>query len=214
VLLEPAPKFRRAELLEAAIEVFRAAGDRSAARRAAEELVEIAAGESSLMLEAIASRALGWIMLDEGDAADALAELRASAARWKKLDMPYEVARTRVLLGLACESLDDDVSARRELADARGVFESLGAGPDLVALGTHFERLEPSEPLGEGRGNLSSRELEVLAEVAAGRTNPEIAAALTISQHTVGRHLENIFSKLGVRSRAAATAHAYEHGLL
>ncbi len=65
-----------------------------------------------------------------------------------------------------------------------------------------------------GRSRLSSRELEILTHVASGQTNREIAAVLTISQHTVGRHLENIFSKLGVSSRAAATAHAYEHDLL
>jgi DNA-binding CsgD family transcriptional regulator len=65
-----------------------------------------------------------------------------------------------------------------------------------------------------GRGALSAREVEVLGLVAEGRTTREIAASLTISPHTVRRHLENIFAKLGTNTRAAAIAHAYEHDLL
>ena len=72
----------------------------------------------------------------------------------------------------------------------------------------------PSAPAIHEKSELTGREIEVLAHVAAGRTNREIASALTISQHTVGRHLENVFAKLGVNSRAAATAYAYEHHLL
>jgi DNA-binding NarL/FixJ family response regulator len=68
-------------------------------------------------------------------------------------------------------------------------------------------------PSGHGAG-LSAREREVLAGLAAGQTNREIAETLVISQHTVGRHVESIFAKLGVSSRAAATAYAYQHGLL
>jgi DNA-binding CsgD family transcriptional regulator len=103
--------------------------------------------------------------------------------------------------------LGDNASAQLEFANARETFEWLGAGPDLRRV---------CELTGEpaGSGALSARELEVLGLVAEGKTSREIAAALTISQHTVRRHLENTFAKLGVKSRAAAVAYAYEHDLL
>src|SRR5439155_120487 len=61
---------------------------------------------------------------------------------------------------------------------------------------------------------LSSRELEVLRLVASGKSNREIASTLVISEHTVARHVQNIFAKLGLSSRAAATAFAFEHDLV
>jgi DNA-binding NarL/FixJ family response regulator len=61
---------------------------------------------------------------------------------------------------------------------------------------------------------LTAREVEVLRLVATGQSNAQIATALVLSEKTVARHLSNIFSKLGVGSRTAATAYAFEHGLL
>lgn len=212
-LEEATPTFRRTELLPAAVEVFRGAGDRAAARQAADALRSIAAGERSVMLAALADRAIGSVLLDEGDVTAALAELRAAATAFQRLNMPHEAARSEVLVGLGCAALEDRSSARRALTNAREVFDSLGALPDLSVVASHVERLDaPSAPAKDGI--LSARELEVLREVAAGKTNPGVAGALTISQHTVGRHLENIFTKLGVNSRAAATAYAYQHNLL
>jgi DNA-binding CsgD family transcriptional regulator len=131
--------------------------------------------------------------------------------------MPYEAARTSVLLALGCIALSDHPSAERELANARVAFEGLGAHPDLERLQSLRARagvdLDTSSAPTDDSG-LSPRELEVLAHVARGETNAEIAVALTISPHTVGRHLENIFAKVGVSGRAAATAFAYEHDLL
>jgi DNA-binding NarL/FixJ family response regulator len=131
--------------------------------------------------------------------------------------MPYEAARTSVLLGLGCVSLGDRTSADLEFENARLAFERLGARPDLERLRSLRTRSGTSTVPASGHdgpADLSGRELEVLAHVAQGETNRQIAAALTISQHTVGRHLENIFAKLGVSGRAAATAYAYEHDLL
>jgi len=122
---------------------------------------------------------------------------------WRALDAPYEIARTRVLVGDACRLLGDDDSAALEHDAARAIFERLGAKPDLSRL---------ARP-GAAHG-LSRRELEVLRLVAAGMTNREIAAALVISEHTVARHVQNIFAKLGLSSRAAATAFAFEHDLV
>jgi DNA-binding CsgD family transcriptional regulator len=130
--------------------------------------------------------------------------------------MPYDAARTAVLLGLACAALGDRTSAALEFDNAGHVFTELGARPDLDNLATLtrglVEGVAPRDSA--GAAPLSAREREVLAHVAAGRTNREIASALVISQHTVSRHLEHIFVKLGVTSRAAATAYAYEHHLL
>lgn len=102
----------------------------------------------------------------------------------------------------------DNDSAGLELVAARRVFAELGARPDLV----HVESLIRRTPAGDAHG-LTARELDVLRLVAAGKSNRAIAADLVISDHTVRRHLQNIFRKLGVSSRAAATAFAYQHDL-
>ena len=121
--------------------------------------------------------------------------------------MPYEGARTSVAIGLACAALSDRTAADLEFGNAREAFLALGAEPDVDRL----TALSGGRPSAE---DLSDREREVLTHLAAGETNREIAEALGISPHTVRRHVEHIFTKLGVTSRAAATAHAYEHGLL
>ena len=130
--------------------------------------------------------------------------------------MPYERARTAVLIGLSCAALGDETSAAMEFDAARDTFAALAAGPDLDRIESLIDgggSFREHERPGHER-SLSGREHEVLVLVAAGKTNREIATELVISQHTVGRHLENIFAKLGVTSRAAATAYAYEHDLL
>ena len=124
---------------------------------------------------------------------------------WRALDAPYEIARTRVLVGDACRLLGDDDSAALEHDAARAIFERLGAKPDLE----RFDAAATADPHG-----LSRRELEVIRLVASGKSNREIAAVLVISEHTVARHVQNIFAKLGLSSRAAATAFAFEHDLV
>ena len=200
----------RAALLSAAVEIFRAAADRAAAADAAAELDRIAADSPSEVVRALAREATGAVRLDGGDLSGALTDLRQAAADWQRLAMPYEAARTGVLVGLACAALGDATSASLEFDHAKASFASLGAETALARLTPLADALGPrsADPV------LSARELEVLAHVAAGRTSREIAEELTISRHTVRRHLDNIFAKLGVNSRAAATAYAYEHGLL
>ena len=131
--------------------------------------------------------------------------------------MPYEGARTAVLIGLACAALGDRVAADIEFDNAKDTFMALGALPDaqrLTALIGGPAGAATETPGGRGDAGLSVREREVLALLAAGKTNRDIAATLLISQHTAGRHVENLFAKLGVSSRAAATAYGYEHHLL
>ena len=194
----------RARLLPAAVEIMLAAGDIGAAHRACLDLEQIAAGFESPMLAAIVAHARGAVHVAEGEPHAALVSLRTAAETWHALDAPYEIARTRVVVGDACRLLGDEEAALLEHEAARSIFERLGAKPDLA----RFEA-----PAKDEHG-LSRRELEVLRLVAAGRTNREIAATLVISEHTVARHVQNIFAKLGLSSRAAATAFAFEHDLV
>jgi DNA-binding NarL/FixJ family response regulator len=198
----------RAPLLAASVEIMLAAHDIEAAATAADELAAISTRIPSLLLEATALRVAAMVSLAQGDPAAAAEPLREALARWQSLDAPYEAARTRVLLARAANELGDRESGESELESARAAFEGLGATLELRRLGTE------STTSGRTPSGLTSRELEVLSLVATGMTNRSIAANLTISEKTVARHLSNIFGKLGVTSRAAATAYAYEHDLV
>jgi DNA-binding CsgD family transcriptional regulator len=195
---------KRAALLPAHIEIALAAGQVDEAKRSCIELHELATRYDSAMLDAILAHSQGAVALAEGDASEALANLRRAQHIWHELDAPYEIARTRELIAKACASLGDDEACRLELEAARELFAQLGAAPDLA-------RIAPTAQRPHG---LSERELEVLRLVSAGKSNREIAATLVISEHTVARHLQNIYTKLGLSSRAAATAFAFEHQLV
>src|SRR5262249_53566082 len=165
---------------------------------------DLAKQYESAMLDAIVAHAEGAVALAEGDAPSALSRLRNAQRIWLELDAPYEVARSRELIAKACSALGDDEAGSLELETAREVFRTLGAAPDLARLSTRS---------GASHG-LSEREVEVLRLVASGKSNREVAATLVISEHTVARHLQNIYAKLRVSSRAAATAFAFEHKLV
>jgi DNA-binding NarL/FixJ family response regulator len=135
-----------------------------------------------------------------------LAVLRPAWTTWRDLEAPYEAARVRLALGLACRQLGDEDGATLEIQSAADAFRALGAESDLART---EQLLAPPRP----DGLLSGRELEVLSVLATGMTNREIAGKLVISEKTVARHVANIFVKLGVSSRSAATAYAYENGL-
>ena len=209
VVAETEAPLKRAGLLPACVEIMLAVGDLEAARQACSELDAISETHASDLLSATAAQARGAVVLADGDARAALASLRHALSMWQDLEAPYEAGRTRVLLGTACRRLGDDDAATLELEAARAVFEELGAGPDLARV----DSLMSSAPSRNAHG-LSARELEVLRHVAGGKTNKEIAAELVLSERTVERHVSNIFFKLGVSTRAAATAFAYEHQLL
>jgi DNA-binding CsgD family transcriptional regulator len=195
---------RRADLLPAYVEIMVAAEDLEAARTAVDGLVRIATAHRSESLSAGVDHATAQVALAAGDAEHALRSARSSFRRWSEIGAPYDAARARVVVGLACQALGDEESAELELDAARATFESLGAAPALHDLGSRT-RTPP--------GGLSTREVEVLRLLARGLSNREIADQLVISEHTVSRHLQNIFGKLGVGTRAAAGAYAFEHGL-
>jgi len=208
VLGETTDALKRAGLLPAYIEIVLAVGDVEEARSACRELEEIAARYESAMLGAMVAYARGAVHLAEADAHAALGALRDASAVWQELEAPYEMARTRVLIGLACRALGDEDASMLELEAARAAFERLGAASDVARLDA-LGGIVSADTHG-----LSPRELEVLRLVAAGKSNKEIASALVISEHTVARHLQNIFGKLDVSSRAAAGAFAFEHDLV
>jgi DNA-binding CsgD family transcriptional regulator len=204
---ETTDRLKRAGLLPGYAEILIAVGELEEARLACAELEAIAAECSSSMLEAIHGHARGAVDLAAGDASTALVSLRRAAQAWKELEAPYEAARARVLVGQACRELGDEDAFSLELEAARGVFEQLGAAPDLA-------RVDALTGKAAAAHGLSPRELEVLRLVATGKSNREIAAVLVISEHTVARHVQNIFTKLGVPSRTAAGAFAFEHDLV
>jgi len=200
---------KRAGLLPAYVEIVLAIGEIEEARTACRELEEIAELFESALLGAMVAHARGAVELAEGDAQAALVALRQASQVWQALEAPYEAARTRVLVGQACRALGDAEAAALELDAARGIFEQLGAAPDLARVDSLARRAELHDTHG-----LTPRELQVLHLVSAGKTNKVIAGELVLSERTVDRHVSNIFTKLGVSSRAAATAYAYEHQLV
>jgi ATP/maltotriose-dependent transcriptional regulator MalT len=190
------------------VEIMLAAGDVPSARASADELTDLAKMIDAPFVRALASYATGTTLLDENDPRTAINELRRSHETWRGLDAPYEAARTSLLTGLACRQLGDEDTAELEFKGARKSFEELGAAPALSKL------MDLTEPKQQAAGGLTGREVEVLSLLASGKTNREIAGDLFISEKTVARHVANIFVKLGVSSRAAATAYAYTHDLV
>jgi DNA-binding CsgD family transcriptional regulator len=197
----------RCRLLGAFVEIQLACGDTNAARAAADELAAVATDRGVPFLEAVAAYASGAVRQRDGDALAALRDLERARDLWRRLDLPYDGARTRASMGQALLALGDKDAADVEMDAARKCFRELGAEHDLEAL----DATSAPAALPDG---LTSREAEVIALVATGRTNRAIAAELVISEKTVARHVSNIFAKLGISSRAAATAYVYEHHLV
>ena len=196
----------RGKLLPAHIQIAVAAEDLDTAAAATTELEGIAVEYQSPSLSAAALSSRGRLQLAQGDTSAACATLRDALQAWQKLEVPYEVATVRLLLGQACRGCGDEDGATSSLASAAAIFDRLGASLDS----RHIRDLASPSWLPAG---LTAREAEVLSHVASGRTNKEIAADLRLSERTVARHLSNIFTKIGVSSRTAAAAFAYEHNL-
>ena len=199
----------RAALLPTYVEIMLAAGEVEEARWACRELENISRAHRSDMLRAMSSQAQGALALFEGESDRALVSFREALRAWQELEAPYEVARVRVLVGLGCRAIGDEDAAAWELDAARGVFDRLGAVPDV----SRVDSLSASAQAASVHG-LTKRELQVLRLVAGGATNRSIAAELVLSERTIDRHVSNILAKLRVSTRAAATAYAYQHDLV
>ncbi len=209
VVDESQERTARSKVLPAYVEILLARDEVGPARAAADELSGIAADLDTPFLDAVAAQSTGAVLLSEGKTQDAYSALRQAWTSWQELEAPYEAARVRALMGLACRGLGDEDGAEMELDAARWVFQELGAAPDL----RRIEALSRTAAA-EAAGGLTAREVQVLRLVAAGKTNRAIAADLFLSEKTVARHVSNIFTKLGLSTRAAATAYAYEHDLV
>jgi ATP/maltotriose-dependent transcriptional regulator MalT len=204
-----ADPLERTRPLPACIEIALAADDIEEARRGCRELEEVAGSFDSEVLRAMADQARGKVELADGDARAALSALHHALEIWRQVEAPYETARVRVLIGLAFRALGDDDGAALELDSARAALEQLGAVPDLVHVDSLIRGMSADHPHG-----LTRRELQVLRLVATGKTNKAIADDLCLSKRTIDRHVSNIFDKLNVSSRTAATAFAYQHRLI
>jgi DNA-binding CsgD family transcriptional regulator len=197
----------RCRLLPAAVTIRVAARDLDGAMDTATELGRIAHALGSSTVRAEHAVALGELALADADPATALPYLRRAAVAWRDLEVPFEVARTSVLIARACHALNDEEGARLELEDARDTFARLGARTDVALAESLLAGTKDSQ-------GLTPRELEVLTLVVAGLTNRRIATELFLSERTVHRHLSNIFGKLGVGSRTEAAAYALQHQLV
>jgi ATP/maltotriose-dependent transcriptional regulator MalT len=203
---QPWARLARGKLLPARVQIAIAAGELPEAAEAADELDGIAAEFASPALSAAARTVRGRLLLARGESSAACSTLQDALAQWQALEVPYEIATVRLLLGQACRAGGDEDGTARSLAIAADIFDRLGATLDA----RQTRSLTSSTTLPAG---LSAREAEVLGLVASGATNREIASTLFLSERTVARHLSNIFTKLGVTSRTAATAFAFKNGL-
>jgi DNA-binding NarL/FixJ family response regulator len=208
----------RARLLPAEVEIQLALGARDEARRACAELEEIAArlsaacvrsSDTSAILGALAGEARGALHLADGEPQAALTPLRRALQVWQQLAAPYLAACVRVRVAEACRAFGDRDGCRLELEFAREAFVKLGAAPDVARADAIAQAKSAAAPAG-----LTPRELEVLRLLASGRTNKAIAKQLFLSEKTIDRHVSNIFAKINVASRAAATAYAYQRQLV
>jgi ATP/maltotriose-dependent transcriptional regulator MalT len=209
VLMATSDMVRRTRVLPAAVEIMIAVGEIQEAREACSELEQIAERFGSEVLNAIAAQARGEIEVAEDNPRAAMPFLLRALSVWQNVDAPYHEACVRLSLGLACRAVGDDDGARLELNASKATFERLGAVPGLDRGKTLFVRAGP-----DGPHRLTPRELQVLRLVASGKTNKAIAAELLLSEKTVDRHVSNIFIKLDVPSRTAATAFAYQSKLM
>jgi DNA-binding CsgD family transcriptional regulator len=204
-----ADQLERLKLLPAYVDVMILKGDLAEASRGARELEESAKHYPTIALRALSASATGAVQLASDDFRAALQNFRRTVDIWQQVKAPYAIARTRELMGLACRALGDEDGAKLEFLAAREAFKTLGATPDLARIDS---RVAVASHLSEAK--LTKRELQVLQLIATGKPNKVIAAELALSQKTISRHIGNIFIKLDVNTRAAATAWAYQHRLV
>jgi DNA-binding CsgD family transcriptional regulator len=199
----------RAPGLELLAEGQAAAGRAEEAEAAAGELHAIALAAGTDPLLGAARHAAGCARRAAGAVDDAREAFEDAVQLLGRAGLPFEAARARAALASSLRDLGREEAAQRELALARQRFAALGA----LAEERRAATILAGRPLGD-RPVLSARESEVLGLLAEGLSNKQIAARLTLSEHTIHRHVANVLVKLRLSSRAAAAAYAARHGLI
>jgi LuxR family transcriptional regulator, maltose regulon positive regulatory protein len=202
---------QRAAALELAARAMAATGEVDGARTHLEELRSVAQAVPTDPLRAAAAFSEGVVAAAAGESESAVAALEDAVTLFAASDAPFELGRARIELARALAALGRRDLARREAGAAVETLERIGARALRERAREVLSSLEATDA---GVGPLTRRELEVLGLVAEGMRDREIAAALTLSEHTVHRHVANIYSKLGCSTRAAAVAKASEQKLL
>jgi ATP/maltotriose-dependent transcriptional regulator MalT len=208
-LVETKSPRARIDILRASIAMRLETGDSEGARGVASELTRLTQQYQSPYLDAVNAASSGALALAAGEEEAALTALRSAAGLWRQVNAPYELAIVHAQLGSAYEARGDEDGARMEYEAAQEIFEQLGAAPDAARMADRLRRWTT-----RAAGGLTGREVEVLRLLATGKSNRAIGTALAISERTVARHISNIFTKLDLPSRSAATAYAYEHKLI
>jgi DNA-binding CsgD family transcriptional regulator/tetratricopeptide (TPR) repeat protein len=204
----------RARCLPALVEAQAVHGDVDGARASMAELQLTAARCRMPVLAALAEHAAAALDLADERWREVPERIAAAAATWRTLPAPFLLSQGRVLLARAYLGLGDAEGAALELDGAAEVFRRLVATPSLASVDALRERCRGTREAVKPPFGLTPRELEVLRLVATGRTNKQVARELALSAKTIDRHLSNIFGKLAVSTRAAATALAHQRGLV
>ncbi|BBY83125.1 helix-turn-helix transcriptional regulator [Mycolicibacterium pulveris] len=188
-------------LLRGAVEVALARGDVDEAESHCEELESGAAAFGTPGFRAWAAHARGAVLVRRGQPERALDVLEHALLEYRTQQCRYEIAQVYEWRALAHHALGDDETAAADTATAENIYTQLC--------------VEPVEPCGPSApGGLTKREIDILRRIAGGATNKQVAEQICISEKTVGRHLANIYAKLGVSSRTAALAWAHDNNLL
>jgi LuxR family maltose regulon positive regulatory protein len=209
--LSPTNRTLRAPALEVVVRTKAALGQLDSAVRALDELRRTAEAVGTDPLRAGTRFCEGVVAAAHHDSDRARACFEDAAGLFERAGAPFEVARARLELATALAALDRKDAARRSAESARESFEAIGAAREAERAASFLEKLDG---LGKERSILSPREVEILRLIADGRNDKEIASAVSLSEHTIHRHVSNVLTKLAVRSRAAAVASAARQGIL
>ncbi len=212
--LHPEDRTGRAALVELGVRAHAGTGDFEGATALLGELEQIAGEVGTAPLRASAAAARGILAAARGDHRAASRSLEESADLFRRSGAPYEEGVTRLDLATALAGIGDRDRARRQADDGVRVLSRLGAKRAADRGEALLRDLAAPPPRARAAGSLTPRQLEILRLVAQGASNSEIGRRLALSEHTVKRHVANLLTRLGLKTRAAAAAQAAKLGLL